>query len=107
MKSRQFTTSRFQNALKYVSALADFFLIDQYRSHTADTLSYMKRYHITFHPTKDVFLEFCTSKASWMDVNGKDWELKEVRANQHAKEVCHNTAAKRHYHAEQDQLQRL
>jgi len=32
----------FKSALKYVSALVDFTLMAQYRSHTPDTLSYME-----------------------------------------------------------------
>jgi len=54
----------FKSALKCVSALVDFSLMAQYRSHTPDTLSYMERYLQTFHRTKDLFLEFRTSKAT-------------------------------------------
>jgi len=39
----------FQIALKCVSALVDFSLMAQYRSHTPDTLSYLERYLLTFH----------------------------------------------------------
>ena len=54
----------FQIALKYVTALVDFSLMAQYRSHTPDPLSYLERYLRTFHQTKDIFLEFRASKAS-------------------------------------------
>jgi len=43
-------------ALKCVSALVDFPLMAQYHSHTPDTLSYLERYLLTFHQTKDIFL---------------------------------------------------
>jgi len=54
----------FKSALKCISALVDFSLMAQYRSHTPDTLSYMESYLQTFHRTKDIFLEFRTSKAT-------------------------------------------
>jgi len=46
----------FKCALNCVSALVDFFLIAQYRSHTPDTLSYMESPMQTFNRTKDIFL---------------------------------------------------
>jgi len=39
----------FQIALKCISALFDFSLMDQYYDHTSDTLSYLERYLLTFH----------------------------------------------------------
>jgi len=54
----------FKSALKCVNAPVDFSLMAQYRSHTPDTLSYMESYLQTFHRTKDIFLEFRTSKAT-------------------------------------------
>jgi len=54
----------FKSALKCVSVLVDFSLMAQYRSHTPDTLSYMESYLQIFHRTKDIFLEFRTSKAT-------------------------------------------
>jgi len=97
----------FQNTLKCVSSLVDFSLMAQYGSHTLDTLSYMERYLTTFHLTKDVFLEFHTLKATRTEANPQDRELRELMANQHAKEVRHNTAAKRHQQVDQDRLQRF
>ena len=41
----------FKSALKCVSALVDFSLMAQYRSHTPDTVSYMESYLQTFHRT--------------------------------------------------------
>jgi len=46
----------FKRALKCVSALVDFTLMAQYRSHTPDTLSYMESYLQTFHQTRTFFL---------------------------------------------------
>jgi len=48
----------FKSALKCISALVDFSLMAQYRSHTPNTLSYIESYMQTFHRTKDIFLEF-------------------------------------------------
>ena len=45
----------FKSALKCVSALVDFPLMAQFRSHTPDTLYYMESYLQTFHRTKDIF----------------------------------------------------
>jgi len=50
----------FKRDLKCVSALVDFTLMAQYRSHTPDTLSYMENYPPIFQRTKDIFLEFRT-----------------------------------------------
>jgi len=41
----------FKSALKSVSALVDFTLMAQYRSHTSDTLSYMESYLISKKPS--------------------------------------------------------
>jgi len=79
----------FKSPLKCVSALVDFSLMAQYRSHTPDTLSYMESYLQTFHRTKDIFLEFHTSKATRAQPNCQDQELRELMADQHAKEVRH------------------
>jgi len=62
----------FKSALKCVSALVDFSLMAQYWSHTADTLSYMESYLHTFHRTKDIFLEFRTSKATHTRADRQD-----------------------------------
>jgi len=79
----------------------------QYCSHTPDILSYMARYLTTFHQKKDVFLVFCTSKATQREANQENQELRELIANQHAKEVRHNTAAKCGEQPDQDRLQRF
>ena len=76
----------FQNSLNCVSTLVDSALMAQYRSDIPDTLSYIERYLTTFHETKDVFLEFRTSKATRTEANCQDRELRELMLNQHAKE---------------------
>jgi len=97
----------FQNALNCVSPLVDFSLMAQYRSHTLETVSYIERYLTTFHWTKDVFLEFHTSKATRTEASRQDQELRELMANQHAKEVRHKTAAKYRQQADWDRLKGL
>jgi len=79
----------------------------QYRSHTPDTLSYMESYLQTFHRTKDIFLEFRTSKATRAQANRQDWELRELMADQHAKEVSHSTIANRRWLADQERVERF
>ena len=66
----------FKSALKCVSALVDFTLMAQYRSHTPDTLSYIESYLETFHRTKVIFLESRTSKATRAQPNRQDRELR-------------------------------
>jgi len=78
----------------------------QYRCHTPDTLSYMESYLQTFHRTKVIFLEFCISKATRAQANRQDRELRELMADQHAKEVCHRTVANRRRLADQERVER-
>ena len=83
----------FRRALKCVGALIDLSLMSQYRSHTPDTLSYLENYLQTFHQTKDVFLEFRTSKATRAEANCQDWDLRQSMADQRSKEAGPSTAA--------------
>jgi len=78
----------------------------QYCSHTPDTLIYMERYLQTFHRTTDIFLEFCTSKATRAEANGQDRDLRELITNQRANEGRHNTAAKHRRQVDQERLER-
>jgi len=96
----------FKSALKCVSALVEFTLMAQYHSHTPDTLSYMESYLQTFHRTKDIFLEFCTSKATHAQAYRQDQELRELIADQRAKEVRHKTVANRRGLADQVRVER-
>src|SRR5437588_12576788 len=73
----------FGRALKCVGVLVNFSLMSQYRSHTPDTLSYLENCLQIFHWTKDVFLEFCTSKATRAEANRQDQELRQSMADQH------------------------
>jgi len=79
----------------------------QYRSHTPDTLSYLERYLLTFPQTKDIFLEFRTSKATRREANREDQELWELIANERAHEIRRTSAAKRRRQADQERLQRV
>jgi len=97
----------FQIALKCVSALVDFSLMAQYRSHAPDTLSYLERYLLTFHQKKDNFLEFRTSKATRAEANHQDREFRELIANECAHEIRRTSAAKLRRQADQQRLQRV
>jgi len=97
----------FNIALKCVGVLVDFSLMTQYRSYTPDTLAYMERYLQTFHQTKDIFLEFRTSKSTCAEVNCQDRELRTLMANQIAQEAHHISAAQRCRQADQNRLQRV
>jgi len=83
----------FKSALKCISALVDFSLMAQYHSNRPDTLSFMESYLQTFYQAKDIFLEFCTSKATRAKANRLDWELRELNAGHRAKEVHHRRVA--------------
>jgi len=96
----------FKSTLKCVSALMDFTLMAQYRSHTPDTLSYMESYLQTFHRTKDIFLEFRTLKATGAQANHQDRELRKLMADQRAKEVHHRTVANHRRLADQERVER-
>jgi len=78
----------------------------QYMSLTADTLSYMESYLQTFHQTKDIFLEFRTSKATRTRADHQDGELRELMAGQRAKEGHHGTVANPSRQADQERVER-
>jgi len=97
----------FHISLKCVHTLVDFSLIAQYRSHTPNTLSYMEWYLLTFHQTKDSFLEFCTLKATRAEANRQDRELQDLIANERAQEIRRTSPAKRRRQADQERLHRV
>jgi len=96
----------FKSALKCITALVEFTLMAQYRSHTPDTLSYIESYLQTFHWTKDIFLEFCTLKATRTQANHQDRELTELMAYQRAKEVHKRTVTNCSWLADQERVER-
>jgi len=96
----------FKRAWSCVSALLDFSLMAQYRSHTPDTLSYMESYQQTFHRTKVIFLKFRTSKATRTQADRQDWQLRELMANQRANEVQHRTVGNHRRQADQERGKR-
>jgi len=53
---------RFKHALECIRALVDFNKMGQYRSYTAETITYMEDYRDTLHKMKDIFLEFEVTK---------------------------------------------
>ena len=63
----------------------------------------MERYLQTFHQTKDIFLEFRTSKSTHVEVNRQDRELRILMANQIAQEAHRISAAQRCRQADQKQ----
>ena len=66
----------------------------------------MAWYLQTFHQTKDIFLEFHTSKATHTEPNRQNRDLRELMANQHAKQIRHNTVAQRYWQIDQERLER-
>jgi len=96
----------FKSPLKCVSALVDFTLMAQYRSHTRDTPFYMESYLQTFHQTKDIFLEFPTSKATRAQANRQDRELRELMADHRDKEVRYRKVANCRRLADQESVER-
>ena len=85
----------FKIALMGVSTLVDFSHMAQYRSHIPDTLSHMKSYLQTFHQRKEIFLEFCTWKATSTRADHQYRRLRELIADQRPIEVHHRTIANR------------
>jgi len=92
----------FKSALKCASALVDFSLMAQYLSHTPDTLVYIEKHLQTFYQSKDIFLEFCTSKATRAETNCQARDPRELMANLHAH---HNTATKHRHQGDQERLE--
>ena len=97
----------FKRALQCVSSLVDFSLMAQYRSHTGETLTYMEKYLETFHRTKDIFLEFRTSKATCAQANRQNRELKNQMLDQHAVVAPNVSAAKKRRLADEKRQQRI
>ena len=79
----------------------------QYRSHTGETLTYMEKYLETFHRTKDIFLEFRTSKATRAQANRQDRELRNQMLDQHAVVAPNVSAAKKRRLADDKRQQRI
>ena len=71
----------FKQALQCVCLLINFCQMAQYHSYTPETLKYMETYLRIFHKTKEIFLEFCTTKAIRAQAERQDRELREQIAN--------------------------
>ena len=65
----------FKRALQCICLPIDLTLMAQYRSHTLETLGYMKTYLRTFPRTKDIFLELHKTKAICAEAERQDLEL--------------------------------
>jgi len=68
--------------IRCVRAITDFCLIAQYRSHTLETIVYMKKYLEEFHECMHVFQEFRAMKADWEETARASEELAEGQARQ-------------------------
>jgi len=69
----------FKHALGWVRALVDFSMMAQYRSHTSDTIAYMKHYLDQFHRMKGIFLEFRVTKRTLAKVDEQRREIRHQR----------------------------
>jgi len=69
----------FKFAVGCVRALVDFNMMAQYRSHTADPITYVEDYLDTFHKMKDIFLEFRVTKRIRAKINEQRKELRHDR----------------------------
>jgi len=69
----------FKHALRCVGVLVDFSMMAQYRSHTSDTIAYMKHYLEQFHKIKGIFLEFRVTKRTLAKVDEQRWEIRHQR----------------------------
>jgi len=69
----------FKRVLRCVRALVDFNMMAQYRSHTAETITYMEDYPDTIHKRKDIFLEFPVTKRIRAKVDEHRRELRHDR----------------------------
>jgi len=70
----------FKRALRSVRALVNFNMMAQYRSHTPDTIAYLKDYLDQFHRRKDIFLEFRVTKRTQAKVDKQRKEIRRQRA---------------------------
>jgi len=66
----------FKRALRCVRARIDFNMMAQYRSHTAETITYMEDYLDTFHKMKDIFSEFRVTKRTRAKIDEQRRELR-------------------------------
>jgi len=55
--------------------------------------------------TNQIFLEFGSSEAACVQANRHDWELRELMADHHTKEVHHRTVANRRWLADQQRVE--
>jgi len=68
-----------KRALGCVRQLVNFNIMVQYRSHTAETITYMEHYLDTFHKMKDIFFEFGVTKRIRAKIDEERRELRHDR----------------------------
>ena len=96
----------FQWALHDICSLIDFCLMAQYRSHTPVTLEYIETYLRTFHRTKDIFLEFRTTKAIGAQAERPHRKLRERNANADKIAGAAGSAINRHWRMDEARIER-
>jgi len=69
----------FRRPLRCVRALVDFNMMVLYRSHTAETITYMEDYLAMFHKMKNIFLEFRVIKRICVKINEQRREQRHDR----------------------------
>lgn len=71
----------FRIAIQCVTALVDFHLMAQYKTHTEQTLQYMQDYLNAFHKNKHVFREFRAGKRAIKEARGEVGKIAIRHAN--------------------------
>jgi len=69
-----------KHTLGCVSALVDFNMMEQYRSHRSDTIAYMEDYLNQFHKLKEIFFEFRVTKRTQKKVDKQRKEIRHAKA---------------------------
>jgi len=69
----------FKRALRCIRALVNFNIMAQYRSHRAETITYMEDYLDPFQKMKDIFLEFRVIKRISVKIDEQRRELRHDR----------------------------
>ena len=87
----------FRWASPCVCPLIDLSLMAQYRCHTPETIENMEIYLHTFLRTKDVVLEFCTTKSIGAEEQRQERKLREGIANSERNAGAAGFAPNRHW----------
>ena len=94
-------------AIRCVSAITDFCLIAQYRSHTPQTIRYMNDFLLAFHQSKHIFAEFRATKATRDEAAKVSQEIFEGQAKQATiHQYFHLTSTQRAKQTVEDRIER-